>query len=282
MIEQLNRARIPWELRRGWVQVGCCFHQHSGRQKLLGFSGSGGMYCWSCRRRGHWNHYASRMGLEGVGRNDPRLHDIEALLADHYADPAEPTQPQVVRPWDDQPWRGLPGGFLRGVPSYRWFDDRSEAPRILWPVYCGGRFYGCTAARLDNHTLPKTRNLPGLDAAKVLWPLDHPVNRDTRSIVLVEGQFDALTLLNLDIPAVSVFGTGGWNPAKLRWLRLQGIERLILCFDGDPAGHRLTDEVAESAADSFAEIIRVGLPAGTDPGDCPAGELARLSRLTQG
>lgn len=298
IITQLDQAGIAYSIRRDFINVGCVYHEHSGRNKKLGFSRhTGGMSCFVCGKKGHWNEFAKELGLEQVRDNDARLQDFSALRHDFdraMKGKAEPTTPDWLLPWERPRWRRLPREFIISIPSFEWFDTESDANRILWPVYINDRFKGCTSARIkpqDENVWPKTRNLGGLDAQKVLFPFDHPLVRAAKIVVLVEGVFDALRLIYHGIPAVSILGAGAWDPHKLDLLALRGVERLVLAFDGDKAGEDLGDLVLEPSEALFDTRVFI-FPNPTkeekergiksiDPGNCGPKYLRILRRLCE-
>lgn len=278
---QLDAAGIPFETRRNFIHVSCCFHVHSGRKKHLGFSrDTGGAHCFSCKYKGHWNAFAQHHGLTGFRQDDPALQDFAALgnQLDMVVSEQTPTVPGLVVPWQGS-WRGITEATLASVPSYRWYDEASQGDRILWPVYQDGVFRGCTSASADDPLTPKTRNLQGLQADRCLFPVDHPVVTGSKAVVLVEGQFDALRLLSYGIPAVSVFGTGGWHPRKLNTLGARGVDRIVLVFDGDAAGCDLTHTIIEQGRDAF-DVLFLELPPGRDPGDCDLSWVRLIKHLS--
>ena len=262
ILDQLQHAGISYEVHRSFIHVSCPFHAHSGQKKKLGFSrDSGGMNCWVCGKKGHWNEYADLKEMEKFGENDARLQDFGWLRRQfERMDRPEPAVPDWVLPWEHAQWRGLPRDFIREVPSFEWHDEASRANRILWPIYMNGRFKGCTAARLDpkaSTVLPKTRNLGGLDSKKILFPFDHPMVRGSEAIALVEGEADVLRLLYNGVPACSIFGAGNWDPHKMTVLGARGVRRLVLAFDGDLAGERLADAVEQDAKTMFDVRIMI-------------------------
>lgn len=293
ILGELESRGIRYQLSRQFINVSCPFHEHSGTKLKLGFSRtSGGMHCWVCEKKGHWNEYAALYDLQTFGVNDVRLHDFEALKRQFDALLHERTveSPEWLERWRGT-WRGLDGHFLRAVPSYLWFDEASDARRILWPVYMDDRFKGCMAGRLRSDTWPKVRNLAGLDAKRILFPFDHPLVRQSKAVVLVEGQFDALRLLSHGVPAVSILGTGNWSTHKLNRLAARGVERLVLVMDGDLAGEQAMDEIQAVAAERF-DVRTLPLPDPTaeerrrgidciDPGNCSERLVRTIGRLAR-
>jgi hypothetical protein len=275
--------------------VSCPYHEHSGRKKKLGFSrASGGMHCFVCKKDGHWNEYATDHGLEGFDEEDRRLQDFQFLKGefDRLRKKRVPEAPEWLEPWTDTVWRGLSSDFLATVPSYKWYDETSKAQRILWPVFVNDQFRGCTAAKVnwrDSMIFPKTRNLGGMDSKKILFPFDHPLVRDSKVIVLTEGQFDALRLLYHGLPAVSIIGAGAWDAHKLSLIASRRVERLVLAFDGDLAGERLTDLVYADAEKEFdTRVMHFPDPdddekaegiKSIDPGNCKRKFIKVLKRM---
>lgn len=280
VLGELDAAGIQYDVARNFIHVSCPFHSHSGTKRKLGISRrNGGLNCWVCDKKGHWNEYARLKGLGTFGSSDAKLQDFRTLARQFDELVADRTveSPDWVERWVGT-WRGLSGDFLRSVPSYLWYDDASEARRILWPCYMDGRFRGCMASRLHADTFPKIRNLRGLDAKRVLFPFDHPVVRRSRGVCLVEGQFDALRLLSLGVPAVSILGTGNWSVAKLERLSGRGVDRLVIMMDGDEAGEVAADEI-EAAAQNLFDTRVLPLPPGQDPGSCPERYVRVAARM---
>lgn len=293
VLGELDNAGIQYDVNRNFVQVSCPFHQHSGTKRKLGISRrTGGLNCWVCDKKGHWNEYARLKGLGTFGNNDVRLQDFQALARqfDELLAERQIESPEWVEPWQGT-WRGLSGEFLRGVPSYLWHDEASKAKRILWPCYMDGRYRGCMASRLYRDTWPKTRNLGGLDAKRVLFPFDHPLVQGSRGVCLVEGQYDALRLLSLGVPAVSIIGTANWSVHKLERLAARGVERLVIVMDGDEAGENAADEIEAAARNRF-DVRVLPLPDPTpqerdegiealDPGCCSERYVRVMARLVR-
>jgi len=241
------------------------------------------MHCWVCQKKGHWNEYARIYHLETFATDDAHLQDFAALRQqfDRLTETRKIETPEWLERWEGE-WRGVSEPTLLSIPSYRWYDEASGGYRILWPVYMDQVFRGCTSARIDpnERLFPKTRNLGGLDASRLLFPFDHPIVQTARTVVLVEGQYDAIRLLDHSIPAVSIMGTGTWNRIKLQRLAVRGVERLVVAMDGDGAGEAAADLIVEQAHDQF-DMRVVMFPEGVDPGNCSDAYVRAIRRLTR-
>jgi hypothetical protein len=99
------------------------------------------------------------------------------------------------------------------------------------------------------------------------------------TIFLVEGESDAITARSLGLNAVSVPGANGW---KKKWVEAFWGLRVVLMFDHDEPGRKLTDRVAADLTERGIEVRVIDLATvnesgepGFDVGDFVAGEIAR-------
>jgi len=106
-----------------------------------------------------------------------------------------------------------------------------------------------------------------------LFPVVEPIQG---SVVLVEGIYDMVNLHDKGLDnAICCFGTKNINEDKLRMLSIQGVDEVIVFFDGDEAGQNASKEVQEMAE-------RVGLASRNvslkdrDPGALPLQTVQKL------
>ncbi len=81
-------------------------------------------------------------------------------------------------------------------------------------------------------------------------------------LVIVEGEFDAIYLQSLGIPAVATMGTSGLTPAQISLL-MKCTEVVFICFDGDKAG-RVSAKKELKKLD-FMTTYNIKLPKDKDP-----------------
>jgi DNA primase len=87
----------------------------------------------------------------------------------------------------------------------------------------------------------------------------HALLKETRAIVLTEGELDALACCALaGVPAVGIPGIKNWQP-HFAYL-FDGYEEAILCADGDDAGGKLVATVK----DALTNLRVVSMPRGED------------------
>lgn len=98
------------------------------------------------------------------------------------------------------------------------------------------------------------------------WDL---IPKNSRSIVIDEGEIDAMTLNQYGFPALSVpFGAGAG--AKQKWLeyefdRLAMFDEIFLCFDPDEEGRKAIAELAERLGRHRCRIVELPFK---DPNEC--------------
>lgn len=287
MEDQFQRNGVFYRTLRADFAIKCPFPacSDSAKQKCqIAFDGTK-MHCWVCNARGNYNTIAERLHLKKMpGAANLAYKPIEEALEALNAVRAKPSLPKTV-PFDEV-YRGLSPEFLARFESQKWFDNKSNAWRILWPVRYNGKLLGYVAGALDKQTMPKYRNGPEgvFRAQHALWPIDDESIK--RTVVLVEGPFSALRLLSEGIPAVALLGTGAWNRRKISMLeqRAKPIRNVILAMDGDDAGEKLSNEVYGSIKDRFERVEIFECPVGRDgtkrdPGDMSTKYVEKLRAL---
>ena len=89
--------------------------------------------------------------------------------------------------------------------------------------------------------------------------------------VLVEGMFDMLNLYDKGITNVCcTFGTNTITKdanAKLLSLRIQGVQKIFILYDGDEAGNKAADNLKPILEECGYIVEKITLPDGVDPGD---------------
>ncbi|MFN9244005.1 MAG: DNA primase [Cyanobacteriota bacterium] len=149
-----------------------------------------------------------------------------------------------------------------------------NARRVMLPICDSqGRCCGFSGRTLANEE-PKYRNSAG-DALfcknKLLFGLPHAADAIRRSgeALLVEGPLDVIQLHQARFPnAVAVMGTS-LSAEQLQSLIRAGARRLLVAYDGDPAGRKATERlIAELHPHLIAgglDLAVVSLPTGSDP-----------------
>jgi DNA primase len=115
-----------------------------------------------------------------------------------------------------------------------------------------------------------------------LYPLDLPLQR---SVILVEGLGDVLRLRKEGLAALCFFGTGNWSKYKISLLmgHTNIIKHVIVCGDGDRAGHEI-NKVIKRDLDrcGYFDVSVFKIPIfenKIDPGDMPDSYIRSLRCL---
>lgn len=110
------------------------------------------------------------------------------------------------------------------------------------------------------------------DAEKPVYALNK-LPRDAKSVIVVESFFNALTLWTWGYYAVALLGIGSEEQYEI--LRNSGIREFILCFDGDNAGRKATQNFINALGkDKFIKVIT--MTEGKDVNDLTQEEFEAL------
>lgn len=91
------------------------------------------------------------------------------------------------------------------------------------------------------------------DASKPVYALNK-IPKDVTSVIVVESFFNALTLWTWGYYAVALLGLGSEEQYEI--LRKSDIREFILCFDGDDAGRKATNNfIRNLGKDKFIKVI---------------------------
>lgn len=261
-------------------------------------------HCWVCDWSGSWNKLAKALGLAEFNA---------AVYADTYTDKVVETNvfekleqdlgaffvteekedelPSGITPWVQPEWRGLSRKFLKRLPTYLWKHElntrtgrKFTVDRILWPYTQHDRLVGWVGRRLDKNDFQKYFRAPWCTARKVLFPFDYvkKYHEGDEPIVLVEGEVDALKLLQAGIPALSILGSTNWSDDKLDLLLSLNVKRVYLLMDPDPAGRKAELKIKPTLEAKFDYTKVLRIDGDDDPGSLDEGQLAWLrSRVFQ-
>jgi len=146
------------------------------------------------------------------------------------------------------------------------------AGRIIFPIRDFSNRLVAFIGRTTNSDVPKYRIWPR--KAKIpMYPFFSTIKN---SVILVEGIYDAMNLYDKGLPnAICAFGTNNVQTEKLQLLKMSGVTRLVIFFDGDEAGRKAADKV-ESLSESIdlpTKIIRIR---DKDPGELSLTQIRAL------
>lgn len=241
-------AKVPGVIMKSdMAMVHCPFHGGDNTPSCAIYwknssKNIGGFYCFGCGKAGSWNTLANALGLEPF-YTEPKDRYSAPLITNTKK--KEKTEGLVLSPMPlDNTWRGLPTSLLARVGckigQIHYSDGRWSKRFVYMPVIIDGKTEGYIKARLQKEDgKPSYVNKKGNWVKSCgLFPFDYAISQmtDRKTIVLVEGQRDALRLLRYGVPALCIMGTHNWNEKKCQLLEMHGVKRVIIAMDGDDAG----------------------------------------------
>jgi DNA primase len=304
---ELSRGGVDWRSSgRKNIKMNCPFPHEKGADSgyNLEITKDGRMvHCWICDWSGSWDKLARELGLSEFNSEftstdtytsrvaemnvfGKLLEDLDEVVDDETLSVLPEDD---LFPWRRASWRGLRRSFLKRLPSYLWKhrvelkNDQGQVfktffvDRILWPYNQYGRLVGYVGRRLDKGDKVKYYRAEWCKAKECLFPFDYlrEYHEGFRTLVLVEGEVDALSLLGAGIPALSILGSTNWSEKKRDLLLSLGIQRVILLMDGDPAGRKAAKEI-KGDLHGYFDISVLKLAEGEDPGDMDEDQLEWL------
>ena len=242
----------PWHSEK--TPSGRVNHDPSGR-------GAGNYKCYGCGKTAGWNELASVLGLERLAKHGfpkdgsvpvtPENRFLTELFQEKKTEASQDdltlfdfSHPIAKRLGVSRKWRGYRTDFLETIGAKIAFVNETHRYYIWLPVFIRKKLCGHILAATKKPTdksVPSYLNASGpWSLKKGLFPFDSAVSLmkslGKKTIVVVEGPRDALRLLSLGVPAVSMLGTHSWTDSKSRQLELANVERVVLMTDGDEAG----------------------------------------------
>jgi len=157
-------------------------------------------------------------------------------------------------------------GYAPEDSRYEW----SLSDRLIFPFFdiydnpCG--FVG---RALSNEDEPKYRNSkesPIFQKGRMLYGLFQAQSEIDKLdyIILVEGQFDVISLVQNGITNVSGLGGSSFTSDQAR-LICRYVDEVVIAFDPDTAGQKATEKAIKLLQQVDVKVKSVELPEGEDP-----------------
>lgn len=173
-------------------------------------------------------------------------------------------------------------GAYRGITAstisnYRAFTsvEPEYAGRIVFPIYdITGKIRAFIGRATDNSVFPKYKIHPG-GVKLPLFPGDFNVVQG--SVILVEGIFDCLNLIDKGLPnVICIFGTNNIDIYKLSLLKVMGVTTVYTMFDGDEAGERATERVMDLGDKIQLTVQKIPIDKNSDPAELSRERVIKL------
>lgn len=297
-IEQvLQRYGVRVRRIGGELRGPCPLPTHTSRRSRDSFSVSISRNVWSCRSQSCMQARGGKVGgnildlialMEGCSVRDAalRLQDWSGTLPPRSHTLVEDTTTAVPNAplrftlqYIDQrhPYltgRGLAAETIRtfGVGFYR--GSGFLRGRVVIPVHDEHGALIAYAGRAVDGQHPKYRFPTGFRKSLVLFNLHRVLNAGARTVIVVEGFFDALAVHQAGYPAVVALMGSTLSRQQADLLTIH-FDQVMLMLDGDEAGRQGAAAIASTLAGRL-DVVPIVVDEGTQPDQLAAIAVRRL------
>ena len=267
-VEELLKQRDVYFIPKGGdFLVSCLNPEHPDKNPSMRIDQITGIFqCFSCEYKGNLFTYFG----EKANQLQLRRELLKKKIKDKRSESIGLSFPKNMMPYTGN-WRNIKPETYKKFEAFHQADP-DYVGRINFPIRdISGRIVAFNGRHTTGGT-PKYMISPA-GAKMPLFPVVEPIQG---SVVLVEGIYDMINLHDKGMDnAICCFGTKNINEDKLRMLSIQGVDEVIVFFDGDEAGQNASKEVQEMAE-------RVGLASRNvslkdrDPGALPLQTVQKL------
>lgn len=266
VLELLKKHNVPYTEGAKDYIVRCLNPEHDDQSPSLRIDKvTGKMHCFSCGYKvnifTHFGVVANHVSIKVAGIKDKLKALQTSFLGAEFPDEMVPF---------NRPFRGISAKTLKEFGAFYTNSSKETLnDRIFFPIK---DMTGKDVVFVGRHILsqgnPRYLNHP----TGVTMPIFPEVFKEKHtSAILVEGIFDMLNLYDKGLTNVCcTFGTNTLHKnagPKLLPLKVQGVSKLYIMYDGDNAGRDAATKLKPilEALDFIVEIVE--MEDGKDPGD---------------
>ena len=233
-----------------WVKVKCMSPTHNDGNPSAGINVESGIHhCFSCQ-----HNFMFIKQDEDADDADiiwkAKYANMKKSIQDEYADYDSIHETLLDRNKElflppvehllDKEWRGLSTELLQDCKAYYCSRGKYRG-RYVFPFYMNGTQYGFDARIVDasaQMTGAKWIRNRGAPVKSLVYPRDVLIKRfpDLDHVLVTEGVADALSYIQMGIPAIASFGLTPPNNERIEELIRMGVTKITLAFDNDEAG----------------------------------------------
>lgn len=267
-VEELLTSRKVYFIPKGGdCLVSCLNPEHPDRNPSMRIDRITGIFqCFSCGFKGNIFTYFG----EKANHLQVRRELLKKNIREKRSESVGLSFPRNLLPYTGT-WRDINASTYKKFEAFQ-HHDPDYIGRIVFPIRdISGRVVAFQGRHTTGGT-PKYKFSPA-GVKLPLFPIVEPIHG---SVILVEGIFDMINLHDKGLAnAVCCFGTKNINEDKLRMLSIQGVEEVVVFFDGDDAGQSAAKDVITMAEQVGLATRNVSLT-GTDPGALPLKSVQTL------
>jgi DNA primase len=275
--EILDKHNIPFTPKGQDFIVSCLNPEHEDNNPSMHIDQQEGTFhCFSCGFKGNVFKFFN------VDRNwqDVRVQKLKNKIASIKAASIGLSIPDGAVPYTRH-FRDIDKATLAKYNAFT--HDKHFEGRIVFPLPdITGKIRAFIGRYINSNAHPKYLIRPSGAELPLFPSVVKPIDG---SVILVEGVFDALNLIDKGLHnAVAILGATNIKQDLIEGLKLQGVHTLYTMFDPDEAGRKAEAEIQRLFADKFIvnEDTKLELPTGIDPGDLSATDVEAIKKNLYG
>ena len=253
--EYLNRKGIEYIEKNGELITQCLFNQcdqnNPPNKSHLYFSIDTGQYhCKKCDSSGNLTTLSKYLYDDIKYRKSPNKPKVDNYVSEKEIEKYYRNIPERIQKYLNS--RGIPDHIIDAYKiGYGHFNNRNW---ITIPVF--DQTKKCLFLKLrkdpeDKSNPNKYLYYPTGSGQSNIYGWDS-INNNDDLLVICEGEFDSLVLINYGIPAIT--STSGASTFKEEWVQhLDKIRKIYVCFDKDEPGKKGSEKVIDILTNKLPE-----------------------------
>ena len=275
--ELLDTLNITYKTQGSDYIVRCTNPEHTDSHPSMRIDMESGLYnCFSC---GHKGNLLEQYGVR-LSPVDKRVIKILKKIQSLRIETLD--IPDGAIPFMSS-YRGISADTMR---YYKAFTHPDYEDRLMFPLYnISNELMVFIGRHMFSNVEAKYKFYPR-HVSPPIFPAK-PLEIYNNSVILVEGIFDALNLIDKGLQnTITGFGTTTFHRAglaRLEHLSIFGVQKIWIMFDGDKAGREAAKKLEFNINKSaLFEAETVDLPDGTDPGDLTQEMVTEIKKSMYG
>lgn len=280
VLELLKKHNVYYtESAKDYV-VACLNPEHNDSNPSLRIDKvTGKMHCFSCGYKVNiFTHFGVVANFTSI-----KIAGLKEKLNKLSTDFNGVTFPEEIIPFTKQ-FRGISAKTLKEFSAFYTNGKDTLNDRIFFPIK---DISGKTVVFVGRHMLsqgnPRYLNYP----SGVTMPIFPEIFKERyTSAILVEGIFDMLNLYDKGLHNVCcTFGTNTVHKntsEKLLSLKVQGITKIYIMYDGDPPGKDAAKKLKPLIEECGYEVELITLEDDTDPGELSQEDVDSIKEYING
>ena len=268
IINKLNTLKEAYVEVPGsdWIQVHCQHPDHTDAHMSAGINTTSGIHhCFSSNDHNFMFLDTAKNSDEADILWKARYQNLKKDNSNEYPDYETIVETQIERRGDivlppvdhmlTDYWRGICPGLLADADAYYCSRGKYRG-RNVFPLYQHKQLCGVEARIVDasaNMIGAKWYRSRNTDVKSLTYPLDVLTKRfrTIKHIVIAEGVLDALSYIQMGVPAIASFGLTPPSTRRITELVRLGVETVTISFDNDDAGRAGTLKVLPAYEEWF-------------------------------